>query len=56
VSEQGTKSVILAADDTPENLVQKNTAMPTDEILVFLQRIQSYLNRMCHAGIEPLEY
>jgi len=37
-------------------LLRKILPMPADEMLEFLERIRSYLNRMCHAGIEPLEF
>jgi len=36
--------------------LQKNSPMPPEEILELLGRIQNYLNRMCHAGIESLEF
>ena len=36
--------------------LQKDSPMPTVEILDLLERIQNYLNRMCHSGIEPLEF
>jgi hypothetical protein len=36
--------------------LRKNTPMPSAEIVDFLGRIQNYLNRMCHAGIEPLAF
>ena len=37
-------------------VLRENEPMPPDEILDLLGRIQNYLNRMCHAGIEPLEF
>jgi len=36
--------------------LSKNQPMHPDEILKFLDRIQNYLNKMCHAGIEKLEF
>jgi len=36
--------------------LRKNEPMPPAEILEFLGRVQNYLNRMCHAWIEPLEF
>ena len=37
-------------------VLRENSPMPPDEVLDFLERIRAYLNRMCHAGIEPLEF
>jgi hypothetical protein len=34
----------------------RNTPMESKDILELLERIQSYLNHMCHAGIESLEF
>ena len=45
-----------AERDQGLQVLQKNSPMPAAEILDFLERIQSYLNRMCHAGIEPLKF
>jgi hypothetical protein len=36
--------------------LSRNEPMPAEEILDLLDRIQSYLNRMYHAGIEKLEF
>lgn len=36
--------------------LSKNQPMPREEICKLLDQIQSYLNRMCHAGIEKLEF
>jgi len=36
--------------------LRKNEPMPSADILELLDRIQTYLNRMCHAGIEKLEF
>ena len=45
-----------AQDDDGLQVLRKNSPMPRAEVLDFLERIRSYLNRMCHAGIEPLEF
>jgi hypothetical protein len=36
--------------------LRKNEPMPSAEILKLLDQIQTYLNRMCHAGIEELKF
>lgn len=36
--------------------LRKNEPMPTDDILELLDQVQSYLNHMCHTGIEKLEF
>jgi hypothetical protein len=36
--------------------LKKNAPMPASEILELIGRIQNYLNRMCHTGIESLKF
>jgi hypothetical protein len=36
--------------------LKKNAPMPAGEILELIGRIQNYLNRMCHTGIESLKF
>lgn len=45
-------------EDQDAGLVElsKNAPMPRQEIIELLGNIQTYLNRMGHAGIEPLEF
>jgi hypothetical protein len=43
-------------DDEGLQVLRKNSSTPRAEILDFLERKRTYLNRMYHAGIEPLEF
>jgi hypothetical protein len=45
-----------AQDDEGLQVLRKNSPTPRAEILDFLERKRTYLNRMYHAGIEPLEF
>jgi len=45
-----------AEEDEGLVALRRNTPMNSEEILELLGRIQSYLNQMCHAGIESLEF
>jgi hypothetical protein len=45
-----------AQDDEGLQVLRKNSSTPRAEILDFLERKRTYLNRMYHAGIEPLEF
>jgi hypothetical protein len=36
--------------------LRKNEPMPFTDILKLLDQIQTYLNRMCHSGIEKLKF
>jgi hypothetical protein len=45
-------------EDQDAGLIElsKNSPMPRQEIIELLGNIQTYLNRMGHAGIERLEF
>jgi hypothetical protein len=45
-----------AEEDEGLVALRKNAPMGSDDILELLGRIQNYLNHMCHAGIEALEF
>ncbi len=45
-----------AEEDEGLVALRRNTPMDSEEILDLLGRIQSYLNQMCHSGIESLEF
>jgi len=45
-----------AEEDEGLVALRNNSPMGSTDILELLARIQNYLNHMCHAGIEPLEF
>jgi hypothetical protein len=45
-----------AEEDQGLRILQKNEAMDPHDILQMLDRIQNYMNRMCHTGIEKLDF